>query len=70
MQCPSCGIILRADNPGPLCSVCDALVMSMRENYLYWNALEVADRDALEAQVNEKRKLLRCDEDFYDGGQR
>lgn len=70
MQCPSCGIILRAENPGPTCDCCMSMIASHSHNYLYWNALEVADRDALEAQVNEKRKLLQCDEDFYDGGQR
>jgi hypothetical protein len=39
-------------------------------NYSYWAALEAQDQDALEAQVNEKRRLLRSDENFFEEGQR
>ena len=64
-RCPSCGIELRADNSGPLCSCCFGMVASHVVNNLpYWEAIEVAERDALEAQVDEKRRILRTDEDW------
>jgi hypothetical protein len=71
MICPSCSITLRPDNPGPLCSVCFGLVSSFVVNNLpYWEACEQLDRDENERRTAEVRRLLRTDENFFEGGQR
>lgn len=67
-RCPSCGIELRADNSGPLCSCCFGMVASHVVNNLpYWEAIEVAERDAMERLTHEKQRLMRADEDFLGG---
>jgi hypothetical protein len=36
-------------------------------NLPYWEAIEVAERDAMERLTHEKQRLMRADEDFLGG---
>jgi hypothetical protein len=67
--CASCHIELR--NPSEiLCDVCHTLCEAMQANLPYWLACQQLEQDENERRTAEVRRLLRTDENFFEGGQR